>query len=174
MRELGSLRRPHSDSSDSKTVMRSPSLHQQTLASDLILAIWVLLVQGSEEAKGRSRRIWRYLFNDSLCSGFFVILLSFMSSKVTPFLTWSPSPRIYSLGKEEVSGDMGYCHDIPAQSEFSPALLSFFHWDEKSLYMLIQMGGGEHSVQDTVRCWPGWIYTLRCIGPSFQNAEFVS
>ena len=60
--------------------MRSPFLDWKTLASDPILTTWVLLVQGSEEAKRRSR-IWRSLFNDSLCFGSSVILLSFMSSR---------------------------------------------------------------------------------------------
>lgn len=139
MRNLRSLRRLCSGLSNSRTTMRSPFLDWQNLASDLVLATWVLWCKGLRRLRRGRGDFEDNLFNDSLCFGSSVILMSFMSSKVILFLTWSLSPRI--LSREKGSS---WRHGLLPWHSSSPTLLSLFPWDEKVLYMLIQLGGGHN------------------------------
>lgn len=166
-RNLRSLRRLCSGLSNSRTTMRSPFLDWQNLASDLILATWVFWYKGL-----RKLRRGRGEFED-LCLMILSALvpLSFCCHSCLPrwYSSW-PEARLqgYCLGKKEVPGDMGYCHDIPAHQL---CFLSFPGTRKSSICWYSWVG----DTMTSLCClWPGWIYMLRCIGPSFQNAEFLS
>lgn len=156
----------HNGPYNSKTVMRSLSLDWQTISfrpnSGQNECYWCRGLRKRREGLGEFDDLCLIILSALVSLSCF--LLSLTSLKVVPeFLeTWAiyfSSVRIFTMIFQL------------SQDFYHPW---FFSLDKKGLSMPKRLGR-ECNIQDAIYClWPGLTYMPRCIGPSFQNAEFMS